>query len=205
MYTLIFDANVPWDLDLKVNTLDEIMRLMDTINFKIYISSINFYEMKYHTQINLRKHKHVIIDEPNQNEYDGFRTALRQKGIILNAPDSAVLYTSHKFDADYIVSSDTQVRLMSEKYANSYIKKVKPFHLMDMFSFLHGINMIESNSCIKMSLKLYEHKEIPQMIEEYGKELILNKQEQSKWIRNETKSSMDTFNSYERHIIEHLR
>lgn len=136
MYTLVFDANVPWDLDIKINKLNEIMHLMDNINFKIYISNINFYEMPYGVQVNLRNHNHVIVDdEPDQNEYNEFKKEIHRRGVILDNKDSAVLFTSNKYDADYIVTSDTQVRLMAKKYAESYCKKVKPFHLINLFSF----------------------------------------------------------------------
>lgn len=206
MYTLVFDANVPWDLDIKINKLNEIMHLMDNINFKIYISNINFYEMPYGVQFNLRNHNHVIVDdEPDQNEYNEFKKEIHRRGVILDHKDSAVLFTSNKYDADYIVSSDTQVRLMAKKYADSYGKKLKPFHLINLFSFLRGINLIEQHSCIKMSLKLYRNKEIPYMIEEYGKQLIADKIKRNEWIRTEIKSSVDIFNSYEQHIIGHLR
>jgi len=206
MYILVLDANVPWDLDIKINKLNEIMHLMDNINFKIYMSNINFHEMPYSVQINLKNHNHVIIDnEPDQKEYSEFKNEIQRRGVILDKKDSAVLFTSNKFDADYIVSSDAQVQKMAKKYADIFGKKVKPFHLINMFSFLRGINLIEPHSCIKMSLELYKHKEIPYMIEEYGKQLIADKIRRNEWIKTEIKSSVDIFNSYEQHIIGHLR
>ena len=206
MYILVFDANVPWDLDININKLNEIMHLMDNINFKIYISNINFHEMPRSVQVNLRNNNHVIVDDkPDQNEYDEFKREMHKRGVILDYKDSAVLFTSNKYDADFIVSSDTQVRLMAKKYADRYSKKVKPFHLINLFSFLCWINLIEPHSCIKMSLKLYSKKEIPYMIDNYGKELIADKIKRNEWITTEITSSVDIFNSYQQHIIKHLR
>ncbi len=205
MYTLVFDANVPWDLDIKINRLNEIMHLMDNINFKIYISYINFNEMPYGVQRNLRNHAHVVIKNEPVHEYDAFEDEIHLKGINLCHEDSAVLYMSHKVDADFIISSDRRLLLMVKKYAKSYGKKVRPFHLIQMFSLLRGMSLIEPNVCIKMIFKLYQNKEILRMIEEHGAELIINKIERNEWIRNEIKSSVDTFNIYDQHLIGHLR
>ena len=205
MNILVFDANVPWDLVDNIDKLDEIMQVMNNIQFKIYMSSINFNEMPVRVKRELRKHQHIIIEpEPEQIEYDEFRKEMQRNGIILDPKDSAVLYTSIKTDADYIISSDFPVRKMIKKYADIYSKKVKPFHLVNMLSFLREMNLVEPNSFIKMSLKLYKKKEIPYMVKRHGERLIKNNIEQNNWIKEETKTSVDTFNSYEGSILRYL-
>lgn len=206
MNILVFDANVPWDLDEKIDKLDEVMRAMNNINLKIYISNINFNEMPYGVQRNIRKHGHVVIDnDSDENEYVEFKKDIHRKGIILSDADSAVLFISHKLDADFIISSDRRLLLMAKEYAKFYNKKVKPFHLIEMFDLIYRMNLMESNSCIKMSIKLYKNKELIRMIKEHGAELILDKIKRNDWITNEIKSSVDTFNIYERYITGYLR
>lgn len=200
MIGFVFDANAPWDLE-KIGKLDEMLKILeDNLNFRIYISELNFNEMPVRVRTKLSKYQHVIIDPLNDEEYDNFRREIRDKNIILDRKDSAVLYTSNKIDADYIVSTDTTVQLMAKRYADIYNKKVKPFHLLDMFSFLHKVKLIESNSCIKMALSLYKNKEIPYMVVRHG-ELIDDITKRNAWIKEETKLSVNTFNSYEHHII----
>ncbi len=207
MYIFILDANVPRDLN-KVKRLDEIMSLMNNVDFKIYISSINFYEMPYEIQENIRKkHSHIVIDETDKNELSVFTKKMHKKGVILTDKDFAMLYTSHKLNATHIISSDTQVLLMTKKYAKCCDKNVEPFHLLNMFGLLHKIMLIDFKLCIKMSLSLYKNKEIPQIIEEYGDELITNKIKRSIWKENELKveyGPIGKFGIYERHIIENL-
>ncbi|MDO9096780.1 MAG: hypothetical protein Q7U60_01470 [Candidatus Methanoperedens sp.] len=189
MYTLVFDANVPWDLD-TINALNETMNLMNNINFKIYMSDINFNEMPVRVRTKLNNPQCVIIDETNTDEYDEFRKDIHRKDIMLDKKDSAVLFTSNKFNTEYIISSDTNVRRMTKKYADIYGKRITPFHLIDMFSFLRGINLIEPYSCIKMSLELYKKKEIPYMVERHGAELVSDEIKRNRWIKNETPTSV---------------
>lgn len=45
MIGFVFDANVPWDLE-KIGKLDEMLKILeDNLNFRIYISELNFNEM----------------------------------------------------------------------------------------------------------------------------------------------------------------
>lgn len=206
MYIFIFDANVPWDLGQKVKRLDEMMSIMNNTNFKIYISSINFYEMPRDIQEKIRKHKHIIIDETDNDELSGFIIEMHKKEIYLKDEDFAVLYTSHKFDATHIISSDMQVLLMTEEYAKCCNKKVKPFHLLHMFGLLHKNRLINYNLCTKMSLSLYKNKEIPQMIEDYGGELIYDKTKRKYWIKRELGEDgpIEKFKIYEKNIMDNL-
>lgn len=207
MYVFILDANIPRDLK-KVKKLDEILSLMNNIDFKIYISSINFYEIPYDIRENIRKkHSHIVIDETDVKELAVFTKEMHRKGVILCDKDLAMLYTSHKLNATHIISSDTQVLLMTKKYAKCCNERVEPFHLLHMFSLLHKIMLIDYKLCIKMSLNLYKNKEIPQMIEEYGDDLITDKIKRSDWKENELKveyGPIGKFEIYERHIIENL-
>ncbi len=203
MIGFVFDANVPWDLD-KIGKLDQIMQALENINFKIYISDINYNEIPVRVRNKLGKYQNFAIDDLDNAELDTFIKEIRQSGVILDSKDSAVLFTSGKVDADYIVSSDTRVQLMTKKYAENHGKKARPFHLIDLLSFLHKVNLIESNLCIKMALSLYKNKEIPHMVETQGKELINNITQRNAWIKKEVQLSVNTFNNYEKHIVSHI-
>ena len=204
MIKFIFDANVLWDLD-KINMLEKIMHVLNNVDFRIYMSRINYIEMPIIVRNKLKDYNFFTIEEPNENEYNEFRKEIRQKGIILDNKDSAVLYVCEKINANYIVSSDTKVNLASKKYATKYNTDTRPFHILDFLKLLHKGNLIESKLCINMALNLYKHKELPYMIENFGSELISNKTKRQNWIQTEKTSSLNTFNNYEQHIMIHLR
>jgi len=204
MIQFVFDANVPWDLD-KINMLEKIIHVLNNVNFRIYMSSINYIEMPINVRNKLGNYNFIIIEEPNENEYDEFRKEIRQQGIILDKKDSAVLYMCDKINANYIVSSDTKVKLASKKYVDKYNKDARPFHILDFLKFLHKGKLVESKSCINMTINLYKNKELPYMIENFGHELISDRIKRKNWIQNETTSSLNTFNNYEQHIMIHLR
>jgi len=203
MIKFVFDANVPWDLD-KINMLENIMHVLNNVNFRIYMSNINYIEMPINVRTKFGNYNFITIEEPNKNEYDEFRKEIRQKGIILDKKDSAVLYMCNKINANYIVSSDTKVKLASKKYIDKYNKDARPFHILDFLKFLHKGELVESKSCINMALSLYKNKELPYMIENFGNELISDRTKRQSWIRTEKKSSLNTFNNYEQHIRIHL-
>ena len=205
MDKFIFDANVLWDLE-EINMLDKMMNVFSNMDLSIHMSRINYIEMPTRVRSKLRNHKSVInINEPDEIEYDEFRKEIRNQGIVLDGKDSAVLYTCNQINADYIVSSDTKVRLESKKYAEKYIKSTLPFHLLDLLKYLHKVDQIDSKLCINMALDLYKNKELPHMIKNHGGELIEDITKRQRWISENTDLSTDIFNSYGKHIVLYSR
>ncbi len=202
MIEFVFDANVPWDLD-KINKLDTLMQALDNSNFKICMSDGNFMEMPIAVRNKLKKYQFVSIDKANEKNFDDFRIKMRSENIILDKNDSAVLYSCNEIDADFIVSSDTQVLLQANKYKDIFSMKTKAFHLLDLIQYLKKIGILDAKFCANLSLDLYKKKEIPHLVLNHGNELIDDTTKRNKWIINQTKSCMDTFNNYKEHISKY--
>ena len=199
MIEFVWDANVPWDLD-KINKLDPIMQILDNSNYKICMSNNNFIEVPTFIRNKLKDYHFFSIDEPNENDFNDFRIKIRNENIILDKNDSAVLYSCNKIDADYIVSSDTQVILQANKYNSISGIKAKAFHLLDLIQYLKKIGILDAKFCAILSLDLYKKKEIPHLVTNHGNELIDDTTKRKTWIDGQTKSCMNTFNSYKEHI-----
>lgn len=202
MIEFVWDANVPWDLD-KINKLDPIMKALDNSNFKICMSNDNFMEVPIVIRNKLKDYHFVSIDEPDEKNFSDFRIKMRSKNIILEKKDSAVLYSCNKIDADFIVSSDTQVLLQANKYNSIFGIKAKAFHLLDLIQYLKKIGILDAKFCAILSLDLYKKKEIPHLVINHGNELINDTTKRKIWIADRTKSCMDTFNNYKEHISKY--
>ena len=199
MIEFVWDANVPWDLD-KINKLDPIMKALDNSNFKICMSNDNFMEVPIVIRNKLKDYHFVSIDEPDEKNFSDFRIKMRSENIILEKNDSAVLYSCNKIDADFIVSSDTQVLLQANKYNSIFGIKAKAFHLLDLIQYLKKVGILDAKFCAILSLDLYKKKEIPHLVINHGKELINDTTKRNIWIADQTKSCKDTFNNYKEHI-----
>ncbi|WP_135604092.1 hypothetical protein [Methanococcoides sp. NM1] len=199
MIVCVFDANVPWDL-YKLDKLDQIMKLFSSANLSIHMSNDNFLEMPRTIGNMFKTYQNVEIDESDDNGLNTFKKQIRDEGIILDKKDSAVLYSCDKIDADFVVSSDTNVILSTNKYANTYSKKVKGFHILDIITYLKNENFLDKNECMRIFLALYSKKEIPYLVETHGNELIRDVSTRSIWIAGNTKSCIAKFNTYSKHI-----
>ena len=199
MIEFVWDANVPWDLD-KINKLDPIMKALDNSNFKICMSNDNFMEVPIVIRNKLKDYHFFSIDEPDEKNFNDFRIKMRSKNIFLDKNDSAVLYCCNEIDADFIVSSDTQVLLQANKYNSVFDIKAKAFHLLDLIQYLKKIGILDANFCSILSLDLYKKKEIPHLVINHGNELINDTTKRKIWITSQTKSCMDIFNNYKEHI-----
>ena len=199
MIEFVWDANVPWDLD-KINKLDPIMKALDNSNFKICMSNDNFMEVPIVIRNKLKDYHFFSIDEPDEKNFSDFRIKMRSKNIILEKNDSAVLYSCNKIDADFIVSSDTQVLLQADKYNRIFGINAKAFHLLDLIQYLKKVGILDAKFCAILSLDLYKKKEIPHLVINHGNELINDTTKRNIWIADQTKTCMDTFNNYKEHI-----
>lgn len=199
MIEFVWDANVPWDLD-KINKLDPIMKALDNSNFKICMSNDNFMEVPIVIRNKLNGYHFFSIDEPDEKNFSDFRIKMRNKNIILEKKDSAVLYSCNKIDADFIVSSDTQVLLQADKYNRIFGINAKAFHLLDLIQYLKKVGILDAKFCAILSLDLYKKKEIPHLVINHGNELISDTTKRNIWIADQTKTCMDTFNNYKEHI-----
>lgn len=199
MIEFVWDANVPWDLD-KINKLDPIMKALDNSNFKICMSNDNFMEVPIVIRNKLNNYHFFSIDKPDEKNFSDFRIEMRSKNIILEKKDSAVLYSCNKIDADFIVSSDTQVLLQADKYNRIFGINAKAFHLLDLIQYLKKVGILDAKFCAILSLDLYKKKEIPHLVINHGNELINDTTKRNIWIADQTKTCMDTFNNYKEHI-----
>lgn len=200
MPVCVFDANVPWDL-YKLNKLDLIMQSLLSADFSISMAEVNFLEMPVDVQKAFKKHQNVNLVSHDIDEFDQFRKDIREKSIILDKKDSAVLYTCAKYNASYVVSSDTQVISMMKKYAEKYNIKIFAYHIVDIITLLNKENRLSNKASLDIFVELYSKKEIPHLVATHGGELISDVLKREKWVTKNTESCTTKFNIYGKHIL----
>lgn len=200
MIVCIFDANVPWDL-CKINKLDLIMKSLLSANFNIYMSSDNFNEMPIKIRKAFEKYTNVNIVISDIEEFDNFKKEIRNKEIILEKNDTAVLYSCFKYNASYVISSDTEVIRKTKKYAETYKKDISAYHIVEMITLLNKENLLSNKDSLNIFIELYSKKEIPHLVGTHGAELINDTLKRREWVDTNTKSCTAKFNIYGKHIL----
>lgn len=200
MPVCVFDANVPWDL-YKLNKLDLIMQSLLSADFSISMSEVNFLEMHLDVREAFKKHQNINLVAHDENKFEDFRKEIRNKGVMLDKKDSAVLYSCAENNASYVVSSDTQVLSMTKKYAEKYNKKIFAYHIVDIITLLNKENRLSNKDSLHIFVELYSKKEIPHLVATHGDELISDRLKRNKWVTENTESCTTKFNIYGKHIL----
>lgn len=158
---IVLDACVPIDLSIDhVNFLKDFLNCLS--NDIVYISSTNYYEIGSLTIRNtLRDSNKVKIIDDDENEFTDFSKEMRRLNIMLSKPDRHVLFLAQKLKADYVVSSDDNVRDKVDRYREHIkLKNMKTFTTISLLEYLYRNGRIQYETLLDKGLYLFKNKEI---------------------------------------------
>lgn len=155
---IVIDANVPWYLDAdKVNFLE--MFLICIGDDELYISYENFIEIPLLIRNKLNDKINIVHD--NEDEFDTFTKETRSLKLFLDNKDRHVLFLAQKLKADFVVSSDDNVRDKVDKYReHKKLNYMEPLSTISLLNYLHRRGRIQYITLLDKGLYMFKNKEI---------------------------------------------
>lgn len=192
-------------IDLNEHKVDFLEKLLDCLgDDKIYISTVNFKEIKNHKiESILTNSDRVCIVETNENNFTIFYSEIESKNIKLTNKDAHVLYLAKIENADFVVSSDYNVFYQTNKYKRMMrCSLLVPLNTVLLLKYLYNNNKITGADFFEKTLNIFKHKEIDNVFDHMRKENFnCAKEKQDKIIAPYAQMLKERFEMYREPIV----
>ena len=161
----VFDANVVIGFH-NIYYLNIILQKLRELSDRVYMDENNVRELireSGYVQKTLLKNSGIFEEIlPDKEDFENFRTDLEKaKKIFLSGPDKHVPYIAKKIKADYVISSDQNVVIKTEKIRKMYgIKYMKPMSNVALIHYLYVNGKFKFDEYLKIVLEYFKYEEM---------------------------------------------
>lgn len=204
---IVLDSCVPIDLEIKkIELLD---RCLDSLTEdEIYISSVNFDEIKDSKIQKLLRSYNVKIIPSDQSKFDNFFSEIKSLELGLSINDSHVLFLAYTQEADFVVTSDDNVFDKTNKYKkNKNLTFMRPMTTVLLLDYIYKKGKMNFKIFFEKSLNLFKYKEIENIFMNHliKENLNVTREEKNEIIKNYSGFTMKKFQDYQGPLIVELR
>lgn len=161
--TFAFDACVVIGF-FNIGYLDLILKKLRELSDKVYMAENNVYEVmrKSVKQKEILQKSGVFEEIPHDNvDFQNFTNCLSKENIFLSDDDRCVPYVGMKKKTTYLVSSDGNVVLKTDKIRKRFkIKYMAPITPVYLLHYLYLNGKLEFDEYLKIVLEYFKYEEM---------------------------------------------
>ena len=160
----VFDANVVIGFhDIKY--LDIVLKKLKELSNKVYMDENNVRELireSGYKQKTLLQNSGIFEEiSPEKEDFEIFKRDLTKNNIFLSGPDKHVPYIAKKIKADYLITSDQNVLIKTEKIRRLYgIKYMQPMSNVALIHYLYENEKFKFDEYLKVILEYFKYVEM---------------------------------------------
>jgi len=160
----VFDANVVIGFH-NIHYLGIVLKKLRELSNKVYMDENNVHELikeSGYKQKTLLKNSGIFEEiSPDKEDFENFRMDLTKNKIFLSGPDKHVPYIAKRIKADYLITSDQNVLIKTEKIRKLYgIRYMKPMSNVALIHYLYVNGKFKFDEYLKIILEYFKYEEM---------------------------------------------